>query len=90
MIFFGMLIVGFLYTYIFIPETKGLSLEEVDELYRAGVKPWASAGWKPADRRLHRHQEKPPKRIAENTRECGENRSENLENHGETFLQIFS
>ena len=56
MIFFGMLIVGFLYTYIFIPETKGLSLEEVDELYRAGVKPWASAGWKPADRRLHHHE----------------------------------
>jgi MFS transporter, SP family, sugar:H+ symporter len=29
MIFFGMLIVGFIYVYLFIPETKGLTLEEV-------------------------------------------------------------
>lgn len=30
-----------------IPETKGLSLEEVDELYREGVKPWKSTTWTP-------------------------------------------
>lgn len=29
MIFFGMLVFGFGYVYLFIPETKGLSLEEV-------------------------------------------------------------
>ena len=29
MIFFGMLVFGFVYVYLFIPETKGLSLEEV-------------------------------------------------------------
>ncbi|KAJ7292647.1 general substrate transporter [Mycena rebaudengoi] len=47
MIFFGMLVFGFGYVYLFIPETKGLSLEEVDEMYRSGVKPWNSAGWTP-------------------------------------------
>ncbi|PFH49826.1 hypothetical protein AMATHDRAFT_75996 [Amanita thiersii Skay4041] len=47
LIFFGMLLFGFAYVYLFVPETKGLSLEEVDELYRSGVKPWNSAGWKP-------------------------------------------
>lgn len=38
---------GFVYVYLFIPETKGLSLEEVDELYRSPVKPWNSVGWRP-------------------------------------------
>ncbi|VDC04258.1 unnamed protein product [Peniophora sp. CBMAI 1063] len=47
LIFFGMLIFGFVYVWLFIPETKNLSLEEVDELYREGVKPWRSVGWKP-------------------------------------------
>jgi hypothetical protein len=47
LIFFGMLVFGFGFVYLFIPETKGLSLEEVDELYRARVKPWQSAGWRP-------------------------------------------
>ena len=72
MIFFGMLVFGFVYVYLFIPETKGLSLEEVsfilkmlfispliidtkqvDELYRSGVKPWQSSGWRPVDKHLH-------------------------------------
>ncbi|KAL5488197.1 hypothetical protein ACEPAI_6305 [Sanghuangporus weigelae] len=56
MIFFGMLVFGFFYVYIFIPEVKGLSLEEIDELYRAGVKPWASAGWRPIEKHLHHHE----------------------------------
>jgi len=47
MIFFGMLIFGYVYVYLFIPETKGLSLEEVDEMYVAGIKPWNSSSWKP-------------------------------------------
>ncbi|KAK7451798.1 hypothetical protein VKT23_012476 [Stygiomarasmius scandens] len=47
MIFFGMLVFGYVYVYLFIPETKGLSLEEVDEMYVAGIKPWNSSGWKP-------------------------------------------
>jgi len=36
-----------LFTYFFIPETKGLSLEEIDEMYNAGVKPWRSTNWAP-------------------------------------------
>ncbi|KAJ7157287.1 general substrate transporter [Mycena filopes] len=47
LIFFGMLVFGYGYVYLFIPETKGLSLEEVDEMYRSGVKPWHSAQWTP-------------------------------------------
>ncbi|KAF7347254.1 Hexose transporter 2 [Mycena venus] len=47
LIFFGMLVFGFGYVYLCIPETKGLSLEEVDEMYRSGVKPWHSTSWTP-------------------------------------------
>ncbi|KIY74116.1 sugar transporter [Cylindrobasidium torrendii FP15055 ss-10] len=47
LIFFGMLVFGWFYVYLFIPETKGLSLEEVDEMYRAKVKPWHSSTWRP-------------------------------------------
>ncbi|KAJ3489766.1 hypothetical protein NLI96_g1901 [Meripilus lineatus] len=53
LIFFGMLVFGFVYVYLFIPETKGLSLEEVDEMYRSGIKPWNSASWRPSDKHLH-------------------------------------
>jgi len=58
LIFFGMLLFGYVYVYLFIPETKGLSLEEVDELYRSGVKPWNSAAWKPHlnDELRHQHE----------------------------------
>ena len=28
-------------------ETKGLSLESIDELYQSRVKPWRSAKWEP-------------------------------------------
>ncbi|EGO05363.1 hypothetical protein SERLA73DRAFT_101147 [Serpula lacrymans var. lacrymans S7.3] len=55
LIFFGMLIFGFCYVYVAIPETKGLSLEEVDEMYTSGVKPWHSAGWRPSEKHLHDH-----------------------------------
>ncbi|BGO96118.1 hypothetical protein NBRC10512_002950 [Rhodotorula toruloides] len=35
------------YTFFFIPETKGLSLVQVDELYLTGVPAWRSASWTP-------------------------------------------
>ncbi|EPT03828.1 hypothetical protein FOMPIDRAFT_1114383 [Fomitopsis schrenkii] len=53
LIFFGMLLFGWVYTYLFIPETVGLTLEEVDELYRSGVKPWNSRSWRPSEKHLH-------------------------------------
>ncbi|KAI0658309.1 general substrate transporter [Cubamyces menziesii] len=53
LIFFGMLVFGYVYVYFFIPETKGLSLEEVDEMYRAEVKPWNSANWRPSEKHIH-------------------------------------
>lgn len=59
-----MLVFGFVYVYFAIPEVKGLSLEEVDEMYRARIPPWRSAGWKPAEKHLHHHT-----RAAENTEE---------------------
>ncbi|GBE77322.1 Hexose transporter 2 [Sparassis crispa] len=53
LIFFGMLVFGFIYVYFFIPETLGLSLEEVDEMYRSGVKPWNSSNWRPSEKHIH-------------------------------------
>ncbi|CDO77278.1 hypothetical protein BN946_scf184753.g28 [Trametes cinnabarina] len=55
LIFFGMLVFGFFYVWLFIPETKGLSLEEVDEMYRSGVKPWNSPNWRPSEKHIHDH-----------------------------------
>ncbi|CAO1625109.1 unnamed protein product [Parajaminaea phylloscopi] len=42
LIFFGLLCCSFIYVFFFIPETKGLSLEQVDEMYESGAanKPW--------------------------------------------------
>ncbi|KAF5352149.1 hypothetical protein D9758_009265 [Tetrapyrgos nigripes] len=65
MIFFGMLVFGFVYVYLFIPETKGLILEEIDEMYVAGVKPWNSASWKP--HRIEEAHEKVPNAHARAT-----------------------
>jgi len=47
LIFAGVLVFGFVYVWLCIPETKGLQLEEVDEMYRANIKPWNSYGWRP-------------------------------------------
>jgi len=53
LIFFGVLLFAWVYVYLCIPETKGLSLEEVDEQYRSGVKPWNSERWRPSARSAH-------------------------------------
>ncbi|KZT53631.1 general substrate transporter [Calocera cornea HHB12733] len=71
LVFFGMLLYGAVYVYIFVPETKGLSLEEVDEMYRSGVKPWNSAKWKPHDKHLHAKQHGDLNKAVEFEREDG-------------------
>ncbi|GAA5893563.1 hypothetical protein JCM6882_007851 [Rhodosporidiobolus microsporus] len=48
LIFAGMTCLSVCYTYLLIRETRGLTLEQVDEMYRAHVKPWQSAKWVPA------------------------------------------
>jgi hypothetical protein len=40
----------FAYVYFLIPETKGLTLEQVDELFEKRVSPRASAKWIPTER----------------------------------------
>ncbi|KII94314.1 hypothetical protein PLICRDRAFT_36565 [Plicaturopsis crispa FD-325 SS-3] len=55
LIFFGMLVFGYVFVYFAIPETKGLSLEEVDEMYRANIRPWNTPGWRPTEKQLQDH-----------------------------------
>ncbi|KAL8276099.1 hypothetical protein RQP46_011481 [Phenoliferia psychrophenolica] len=59
--------------FFFVPETKGLSLIQVDELYHARVVAWRSADWKPFSDDPHSalkseamsHHEEAPKRALE-------------------------
>lgn len=46
-VFTGCLLFSFFYVYFMVNETKGLTLEEVDELYAQGILPWKSAKWVP-------------------------------------------
>jgi len=50
-VFFGCLLFSVFFVFFFIPETKDLTLEEVDELWQDDILPWKSAGWVPAARR---------------------------------------
>ncbi|MDI5889464.1 hypothetical protein WICANDRAFT_84441 [Wickerhamomyces anomalus NRRL Y-366-8] len=50
-VFMGCLVFAFFYVFFFLPETKGLSLEEVHELYEEKVLPWKSTSWVPPSRR---------------------------------------
>lgn len=47
-VFSGCLFFSIFFVYFFVNETKGLTLEEVDELYMLRVKPWRSSSWVPA------------------------------------------
>ncbi|KAJ7608721.1 general substrate transporter [Roridomyces roridus] len=70
LIFFGMLVFGYGYVWLCIPETKGLSLEEVDEMYRSDVKPWNSAGWTP--HLMERRHEKDVQGLRDKTEKTAE------------------
>jgi SP family sugar:H+ symporter-like MFS transporter len=52
-IFAGVLLFGVVWVYFMVPETKGLTLEEVDEMYREGTPPWKSSTWQPKDSHPH-------------------------------------
>jgi len=43
----GLCTAAFVYTYFFVPETKGLSLEQVDKMFEETT-PRTSAKWKPS------------------------------------------
>ncbi|QID83663.1 Low-affinity glucose transporter hxt3 [Saccharomyces pastorianus] len=49
-VFMGCMVFAYFYVF-FVPETKGLSLEEVNDMYAEGVLPWKSASWVPTSRR---------------------------------------
>ncbi|CCH41271.1 Hexose transporter 2 [Wickerhamomyces ciferrii] len=49
-VFLGCCLFAFVFVYLNIPHTNGLSLEEVDELYASGVKAWQSKNWTPTRR----------------------------------------
>ncbi|KAF6068829.1 High-affinity hexose transporter HXT6 [Candida albicans] len=46
-VFMGCLVFSIFFVYFMVYETKGLTLEEIDELYSTKVVPWKSAGWVP-------------------------------------------
>ncbi|BGO92352.1 hypothetical protein NBRC10512v2_004625 [Rhodotorula toruloides] len=43
----GLCTCAFVYSYFLVPETKGLTLEQVDQMFEAGVTPRKSASWRP-------------------------------------------
>ncbi|CCC71992.1 hypothetical protein NCAS_0J00120 [Naumovozyma castellii] len=50
-VFMGCMVFGYFYVFFFVPEMKGLTLEEVNELWEDGVLPWKSPNWVPSSRR---------------------------------------
>ncbi|CAK9440486.1 uncharacterized protein LODBEIA_P45800 [Lodderomyces beijingensis] len=46
-VFFGCLVFSIFFVYFMVYETKGLSLEEVDEMYQSGIPAWKSSKWVP-------------------------------------------
>lgn len=50
LIFAGVLLVAVFYVYFMIHETRRLTLEEVDEMYRSGTPAWRTNNWQPTVR----------------------------------------
>jgi MFS transporter, SP family, sugar:H+ symporter len=52
LIFGSILFFAGCFVYFFAPELKGLSLEEVDELFESKVPAWKSSKWTPSRRQI--------------------------------------
>ncbi|CCH58148.1 hypothetical protein TBLA_0A03480 [Henningerozyma blattae CBS 6284] len=50
-VFLGCLVFAWFYVFFFVPETKGLQLEDVNVMWEEGVLPWKSASWVPPSQR---------------------------------------
>ncbi|CAI1726755.1 hexose transporter hxt5 [Saccharomyces pastorianus] len=50
-VFMGCMVFAYVYVFFVVPETKGLTLEEVNEMYEENVLPWKSTKWVPPSRR---------------------------------------
>ncbi|CAI4060780.1 hypothetical protein N7582_003033 [Saccharomyces uvarum] len=59
-VFMGCLIFSYFYVFFFVCETKGLTLEEVNEMYEERIKPWKSGGWIPSAKRLEQPTDSTP------------------------------
>ncbi|KAG0699320.1 hypothetical protein DFH29DRAFT_1002096 [Suillus ampliporus] len=68
LVFFGILVFGYIHVYFAIPETKGLTLEGVDELHRSGIPAQRSVGWRPSEK--HYHHEVHEKRASDSVEEA--------------------
>lgn len=64
-VFSGCLAFGLFFEYFCVHETKDLSLEQIDEMFASGVKPWESAKWVPAEHTQPSYENKPAVEAAE-------------------------
>ena len=65
MLIFGVLcLCAAIFTFLVLPETRGLSLEQVDLLFAARVTPWKSRDWVPPVGDANRNTLGKAKRVA--------------------------
>lgn len=50
-VFMSCMITSYFFVYLFVPETKGLSLEDINTMWLEGVLPWKSTEWVPPSKR---------------------------------------